>query len=634
MVLLVESSNVIKDLCVLYDNLEEKGKLRSAAYMKETYSYIICLTEDGELDAILPCKEKAVEIDKKTGKAKEKTVKKELIVPSFASKNGTTAVPEKRFVQIFGSEKDKKQDGQVAVTKSSKKKNNIFKKDVADFFDDLDSPLIHAYKEFAKNWDPESGLTNEILQNHRKNNSDAETEKYLFCLTGEPGKFLQDDPLLKEKWENTVANAEGDSNYTGYCSITGEYGPISRVHDKIKGPGTAFGTIGCALTCCNDESTESYGQTQSNNCGVSVKAMQKYTRALNYLVEHRDKYCFSNGDNITIFWSNDIESDAENAFAWLLYDRPNEAAEVTEAMEDVKTLLKNTRVGLVAQKDLNYLLKKLENIDFHIMEVRVENSSRASIRDYRTGTFSEMLMNIVKFQNSLALEENNKPYHFNSIVKAILPVSDKPETNPEVNDYLFKDIQESAFRKGYVSRTLAETTLTRAMAEGYLVNKDGYPDYRFLTRVAIFKSYLIGKGEELNNMLNENCANKGYLCGRLLAVYDKLQKDANYFAKTQVNKTYADIYMRLAIANPARAFNIISAKTVYDFEKLRKNNGGKTANDYEKLINEIIDKIDTNFPKHLNTVESSAFYVGFRQQQMVLYTKKDKSEDENNLTEE
>lgn len=632
MELLVESSNVIRDLCILHDHLEEKGKLRSAAYMKETYSYIICLTEDGKLDAILPCKEKVVEINEKTGKTKEKIVKKELIVPSFASKKGTTAVPEKRFIQIFGIEKDKRQDNQAAVTKSSKKKNDIFKKDVAEFFEDLDSPLIHAYKEFAKNWDPEAGLTNEILQNHRKNNSEADTEKYLFCLTGEPGKFLQDDPLLKKKWEDLVANSEGDSNYTGYCSITGEYGPIARIHDKIKG--SAFGTIGCALTCCNDENTESYGQTQSNNCGVSVKAMRKYTRALNYLVEHRDKYCFANGDNITIFWSNDIESNVEDAFAWLLYDRTNKDTEVTESMEDVKVLLKNTRVGLVTQKDLNNLLEKLANIDFHIMEVRVENSARASIRDYRTGTFSEMIMNVVKFQNSLALKEIDNPYHFNSIVKAILPVSDKPETNPEVNDYLFKDIQESAFRKGYVSRALAENTLTRAMAEGYLVNKDGYPDYRFLTRVAIFKSYLIGKGEELNTMLNESCMNKGYLCGRLLAVFDKLQKDANYFAKTQVNKTYADNYMRLAITNPARAFNIISAKTVYDFEKLRKNNGEKTANHYEKLINEIIDKIDTNFPKHLNTVESSAFYVGFRQQQMELYPKKDKIENENSLAEE
>ena len=65
--------NVIADLCTLYDNLETAGKI-DPAYMNESFSYIICLTEDGKLDAIISCKEPHV--IKKGGKAKEEFVAK------------------------------------------------------------------------------------------------------------------------------------------------------------------------------------------------------------------------------------------------------------------------------------------------------------------------------------------------------------------------------------------------------------------------------------------------------------------------------------------------------------------------------------------------------------------------------
>ena len=256
--------NVIADLCTLYDNLETAGKI-DPAYMNESFSYIICLTEDGKLDAIISCKEPHV--IKKGGKTKEEFVAKKYTT-IFSTPGRDANVLEKKFKFIFGCDRKN-------VSKETIEKNIKFKKAVAEYFEGLESPLIHAYKEFVKNWDPIKDFDNEILANHRKN-TDADTAKYLFCLTGDPGNLLQNDPIFKDKWESNFSIDNGDSDFNGYCGITGEYGPIARLHDQITGP--VFGYKGCAFTSCNDDCSKSYGLDQSYNCAVSVRAMHKYTR--------------------------------------------------------------------------------------------------------------------------------------------------------------------------------------------------------------------------------------------------------------------------------------------------------------------------------------------------------------------
>lgn len=76
------------------------------------------------------------------------------------------------------------------MSKETIEKNIKFKKAVAEYFKGLESPLIHAYKEFVKNWDPVKDFDNEILANHRKN-TDADTAKYLFCLTETPAIYYK-----------------------------------------------------------------------------------------------------------------------------------------------------------------------------------------------------------------------------------------------------------------------------------------------------------------------------------------------------------------------------------------------------------------------------------------------------------
>ena len=121
-------------------------------------------------------------------------------------------------------------------------------------------------------------------------------------------------------------------------------------------------------------------------------------------------------------------------------------------------------------------------------------------------------------------------------------------------------------------------------------------------------------------MLDKENNNQGYLCGRLFAVLDKIQEDANDI------HTIRQRYMNSASATPAMVFSTILNLSSHHLEKL--NVGSQTY--YEKLKQEIISKLDAcGFPAHLNLQDQGRFFVGYYHQRQDLFTSKG-----NKITEE
>uniref|UniRef100_UPI00266D368C type I-C CRISPR-associated protein Cas8c/Csd1 n=1 Tax=uncultured Prevotella sp. TaxID=159272 RepID=UPI00266D368C len=92
--------------------------------------------------------------------------------------------------------------------------------------------------------------------------------------------------------------------------------------------------------------------------------------------------------------------------------------------------------------------------------------------------------------------------------------------------------------------------------------------------------------------LDKSNTNQGYLCGRLFAVLDKIQEDANGI------NSIRERYMNAASATPASVFATILNLSSHHMEKL--TNDGKRIF-FEKIKQEIIDKIPASgFPAHLD----------------------------------
>ena len=114
-------------------------------------------------------------------------------------------------------------------------------------------------------------------------------------------------------------------------------------------------------------------------------------------------------------------------------------------------------------------------------------------------------------------------------------------------------------------------------------------------------------------MLDKENDNQGYLCGRLFAVLDKIQEDANNISSIR------ERYMNAASATPAAVFATILNLSVHHSEKL--NEGRRIF--FEKLKQEIIEKMPANgFPSHLDLQDQGRFFVGYYHQIQDFYTSK------------
>ena len=115
-------------------------------------------------------------------------------------------------------------------------------------------------------------------------------------------------------------------------------------------------------------------------------------------------------------------------------------------------------------------------------------------------------------------------------------------------------------------------------------------------------------------MLDKENQNQGYLCGRLFAVLEKIQEDANGI------HTIRERYLNSASATPAMVFATILNLSTHHLEKL--NAGAQIF--YEKLKQEIISKLDASgFPAHLDLQDQGRFFVGYYHQRQDFFTSKE-----------
>lgn len=142
-----------------------------------------------------------------------------------------------------------------------------------------------------------------------------------------------------------------------------------------------------------------------------------------------------------------------------------------------------------------------------------------------------------------------------------------------------------------------------------------------ITRVAIIKAYLNRLNNpnsiKINTMLDKKNTNQGYLCGRLFAVLDKIQEEANS------QNSIRDRYQNAASTTPSAVFATILNLSNHHLEKLSE--GRKIF--FEKLKQEIFSQLSAHgFPTHLDLQDQGRFFVGYYHQRQDFFTSKKEQE--------
>lgn len=596
---------LIKALCDYYDVLASKDLVLPDGYSEIPIKYKIVLTPEGQVDGIISCQEIKIELQK-NGKEKEKLVPTRMVFPKRTEKPGIESnVIEHRPLYIFGLNLEK--NGALNPndkTGKAEKSHKAFVNKNLEFIEGLDSPMVDAYRAFLQNWKPEEEVENSNILELGKDYANA---GFAFCLSGNPDYMLQDDPQVRSKWKQEYAEKQSEpGERQAQCAITGEISDIARIHSKIKGivGGAATGGV---LIGFNNPSENSYGNDQSYNSNVSELAMRKYTEALNYVLQQQSHRIVMDETTIA-FWAMDGGENHEMTLRELLMGQSDRKSE-----DDVNTMLKGllSRAieGRITSSELNKLDDNLdEQVTFYIVGMK-PNSSRISIKFIYCKKFGDVLWNVARFQDELQYSEEVRVVSLSQIKKeCISPKSSSEKVNPE----LFMKLFEAAVYGRKYPYSLLETMVRRVKTDKYING----------TRAGIIKAYLMRneKKEGIKVSLDRDNVNEAYLCGRLFALLERIQKQA--VGGTSLNSTIKDKYFASATSKPASVFPTLIKLSQHHVRKL--SDGSQVY--YAKIMGEIMNSLGDEFPKTLSLTDQGKFIIGYYQQEQSLYVSKKETE--------
>lgn len=401
--------------------------------------------------------------------------------------------------------------------------------------------------------------------------------------------------ILAEKKELMQTN-EGtkNDNSRGLCMVTGVQGELvdTTTATMIQGSQATAKLVAFQVNSGYD----SYGKEKCGNAPISHEAEFAYTTALNTMLRRDSRNKFTVGNRTFVFWASSNDKAAEQAeeslFDLLGYseekkDNPN------AKIEQVRKVFTAIYSGSLSTslEDRFYILGLAPNS----ARIAVVYWSETPLRD-----FAGKILRHFDDMEIIDTRKDRKPYMgIKDILSAVTLGGKQSEATPNLPESIIKSI----FLGTPYPYTLLSACIRRIRAES------GDGNAARITRIAIIKAFLNRQNvndKRMEIMLDKRNTNQGYLCGRLFAVLDRIQEDANGISSIR------ERYMNAASSTPSSVFATILNLSSHHLENL-SNEGKKVF--YEKLKQEIIDKISSDgFPAHLDLQDQGRFFVGYYHQ--------------------
>ncbi|MCC8118618.1 MAG: type I-C CRISPR-associated protein Cas8c/Csd1 [Bacteroidales bacterium] len=563
-------------LKALYDYYHHSPNVAPLGKEKKEISFIIVLDSDGKFIR--------VEDTRIDGRGKIYLVPKSI---------GRTSkpIPNRMWDNteyVLGISKKDKSEKQDKADKAAREKNSLF---------------VDLCIKLAKE-NPETSIFQAIRKFYENGNiEDLKQSKYWSLLEENQTKNLtfklQDSLTLAVDEACLIENDDKENVVEGLCLITGTKGPIVRLTTSTPIPGCQ--SVASLVSFQKGSGYDSYGKTQCYNAPISVEAEGAFSEAIMALKAADSRNWFKLGDRRFLFWAanNNEASDLaqENFFAlmgWQQDDDPN------LGIEKVNKAYKAIWSGQVPSDngDRFFILGLAPNIG----RIAVVYWSQCTVKE-----LAQRILNHFEGMEIVDTRKNQQPYYgLYSILKSASLNGDTTKLSPNLSEALVKSIFQGT-PYPYPLYTAILTRIRAELSEDFGINPG---------RCGFIKAYLNQKNDneiKIQVMLDKENQNQGYLCGRLFAVLEKIQSDA------QGAQTIRERYMNAASATPAAVFPTILNLSNHHLEKL--NPGACIW--YEKLKQEIFDKIISNgFPAHLDLHDQGRFFVGYYQQRSDLYSSK------------
>ena len=573
---------ILQNLAEYYENLVLQEKVSKSGWCQAKVSHAIELNEDGTIKAIIS-KKKEEERGKKKIWVPVLLNVPEMVTRSSGVSSNFLCDNAKYFLGIDG---DGIQKRTIECFESAKERHLML-------LEEANGKMARAICLFFKNWKPECADEKLSVKEHWDELNEG--GNLIFCMKA---IYAQDEKEIQDIWEEYLKKQKQGKQ--GICLVTGQRAEIARIHRGIKGvPGAQ--SSGAALVSFNAPAFESYGKEQSYNAMVGKYAEFAYTTALNYLL-NQSEYKFALGDSMIVFWAESGQEEYQDSFlSWLNPKVDNQ--------EEMNKVFGNLKKGVWV--DLEDIQLDPEQ-RFYILCL-APNAARLSVRFYYQNSFGNIIKNIAKhYQRMEIVRPSWEDMRYLGI---------KQMLNETVNQKSKDKTPIPNMASMVLSAILSDTKYPASLYTDTLIRIRAEQGKVTCGRAAIIKAFLIQnykwkEGDEYMG-LNEGCEESAYVLGRLFAVLETIQKDAN----SGINTTIRDRYFNSACATPASVFPTLIKLKNSHIKKLERESGG-TKIYYEKMLTELMGKIE-KFPRRLSLEEQGKFMLGYYHQVQKKYEKKE-----------
>ena len=397
-----------------------------------------------------------------------------------------------------------------------------------------------------------------------------------------------------QAYVNQANQAQSDNVPKGICLVTGKPAPIARLHNAVKG----VNAKPAPFTSVNLSAFESYGKEQGFIFPVGEQAMFEYTTALNTLLASENR--FRIGDVTAICWSAK-PTPLEESLASLINGggKDNPDAHI----DAVKSLYKSLYNGKYTEPD--------GKEKFYLLGLS-PNSARIVVRFWHETTVAALSESLAAWYDDLQMVRGeNSPYpEYMPLPRLLgnLVLDGKMENLPSD---LIAQITDAALNNRVLPVSLLQAALRRNKAEQKIT----------YGRASLLKAYInrairagrLKNMKELTMSLDRNRQDIGYVLGRLFAVLEKTQAEAN----PGLNATIADRYFGSASSTPIAVFGTLMRLLPHYLNKLEFE-GRAVQLQWE--IRQILEHCQ-RFPNHLNLEQQGLFAIGYYHETQFLFTK-------------
>lgn len=403
------------------------------------------------------------------------------------------------------------------------------------------------------------------------------------------GLNLLDEPEIKSFWRNTRENLRTSTQRSRrICLATGVLTETLDTTEKISGVpgGLAMGTN---LISFDKDSFTSYGLEQAQNAAVSPAAELKFRSAMDHLIVKGLRI----SESVHLHWTRE--------------PMPTDVFALLESADEVGVR------NLIASPETGFEPGRLQANAYYAMSLS-GNGGRIVVRDWLESTVPEIEANIRNWFRALTIINPDGIYTESAFkIWALLSTLVIKKGGKADYDKLPPQIPTQLVHAALHGTPLPQTALAYALRRQQVEAGEPPPAARF----ALIKAYLLRSPTlSINNAqpstspmtecLNPESRDPAYLCGRLFAIFDRLQ----YLALGSVNAGVSERFYASASVTPALVMGRLFRNSQFHLAKT----GGGIAENVRKDFEEISCALGDKFPPSLDLEGQGRFALGYYHQ--------------------